>query len=285
MKSCISLIFDKNVVVPAAVLIQSICDNYYDNDDLDVVCCIPNEDKSVFEEVTSMVKLPPRINLKLVPITAKKFPWSSEVNKTSTHQWPPIERYKVFLGSLLSDYDKTIYLDTDMLVVKNIQPILDHPMYSKFMAVPDVIGTEFHFLKSRGETSYLNTGLMIIDLNWWREAEIEKIMLDHLKNNPYVRMATEELCNTYLKKYWHPLPFSFNFYAFSRNEFEAPNYDESSFLPTHYNHATIIHFAGLTKPWTYKEMIGREDSSLLGEKWRRMAKAAEELKESRNHSK
>lgn len=275
MKSCISLIFDEKLVVPAAVLIQSISDNYHDNQELDIVCCIPGESKAPFNQVLSMVDVPKKINIKLVSLTVKMFPWLSILNKTSSDHWaPPIERYKLFLGSFLSGYDKTIYLDTDTMVVKNIQPVLDHPMHNKFMAVPDVTGTEFQFLKSRGELSYLNNGVMIIDLEWWRSEKIEKTILDHLHKEQHVRVGSEELSNVYLKKYWHPLPFTFNFYAFSKDKYKNLNYDESSFLPEHYKHAIIFHFAGQAKPWNYEETLAKKDKSLLGEKWRRMAKVA-----------
>lgn len=286
MKSCISLIFDSKLILPAAVLIQSISNNYYDNEDLDVVCCVSGESESIFNDVLSMVDLKPKINLKLVSLDPKNFPWLTLLDGTSSDHWaPPIERYKLFLGSFLSEYDKTVYLDTDMLVIKNIQPVLDHPMHNKIMAVVDVTGAEFQFLKSRGEAAYLTNGTMIIDLNWWREFGVEEIVLAHLESKPHVRVGSEELANSYLKNYWHPLPFSFNFYQFSRDKYGIPDYDESSFLPDHYRHATVIHFVGQIKPWNFKELTGMGDTSLLGERWRKMAKAAKELRESRNRSK
>lgn len=275
MKSCISLVFDETLTVPAAVLIQSISDNYHDNEGLDIVCCIPGESSAVFKKVTSMLKIRPRIKVKLVSVNKKAFPWLDTLDASTSDHWaPPIERYKLFLGSFLPDYDKVIYFDTDMLVVNNIQPILDHPQYREFMAVVDVSGTEFQFLKSRGELAYLNNGVMIIDLNWWRDTGIEKIMLNHLENSPHVRVASEEMCNIYLKDYWYPLPFTFNFYKFSRGNDEIPNYDESVGLPEHYKHVIAFHFAGQEKPWNFKEIVKREDTSLLGQKWRRMAEAA-----------
>lgn len=282
MKSCISLIFDFRLTVPAAVLLQSISNNYHDNEELDVVCCVPGESENIFNEVSSMVNLNPRINLKLVSLDPKNFPWLTLLDATSSDHWaPPIERYKLFLGSFLSEYDKTIYLDTDMLIVKNIQPVLDHPMHNKIMAVVDVSGAEFQFLKSRGEAAYLTNGTMIIDLNWWREFEVEKIVLAHLEREPHVRVGSEELANIYLKNYWHPLPFSFNFYQFSRDKYGIPDYDESSFLPNHYKHAIVIHFVGQAKPWNYEEITTKKDDSLLGEKWRRMAKDAKELRKNK----
>lgn len=279
MKSCISLIFDESYVVQAAVLIQSLSDNYHDNEYLDIVCCIPGKSGIIFNEVMSMVKVRPRVNVKLVRVNEKNFPWISVLDKSSSdHHAPPLERYKLFLGSFLPEYDKTIYLDTDTMAVQNIQPMLDHPLHNKFMAVVDVSGCEFQFMKSRGESAYLNNGVMIIDLDWWRESEIEKVILEHVENDSHVRFGSEMLANIYLKDYWHPLPFTFNFYKFSRNEREVPNYDESRELPEHYKHAIIFHFAGPEKPWNFLEAVSKKDNSLLGEKWRRRAETAESLR-------
>lgn len=272
-KSCIVLIFDKVMALHACVTIKSIADNYHDNDPLDLVLCIPGEDANqLYNQIRQAVQVDSRINFKLVEITKNKFKWLSKTENVKTRHWcPPIDFYKLFLGSLLPKYDKAIYMDVDTLVVQNIQPILDHPMRNKIMAVVEVCGAEFAFLKSRGEDSHFNNGVMIVDLNWWRDSKIETVFANHLEKAEMISMSTEEITNTYLKPYWSPLPFTFNFYQFSRDMYGIPNFDESNILPIHYRHVILFHFGGRAKPWNFEELTEKKDTSFLGEKWRKLA--------------
>lgn len=277
LKSCIVLTFDVRMALPASVLIKSIIKNYFDYDDLDIVCAFLGDYKDI-EYLNNLLKnvenAGSKINIKIIEINKNKFTWLEKLeNINSRHHAPSsIDLCKLFLGSILSEYDKAIYLDADMIAVKNIQPILDYPIYNKLMAVVDTTGAEYYYLKSKGESPHINTGLMIIDLNWWRESKIEDLFIEHIQSAKIISMNAEELINTYAKPYWSPVPYSFNFYQFSRDKYGIPNYDESNLMPQHYAHAIIFHFVNVTKPWNFKEMVHKEDTSLLGEKWRRMAK-------------
>jgi len=274
-KTCIAITFDINMALPAAVLIQSIVDNYFDFDELDVVCGFMGsaEDFTYLNKLLSAIKTDGRVQIKVIEISKEKFEWVEKLkNINARHHAPPsIDLCKLFLGSIFADYGKLIYLDTDMLVVKNIQPILDHPVTNKIMAIVDISGPEYYYLKSRGELAHLNTGFMIVDLNWWRDSDIEKQFLEHIEQAEIISMSAEELINLYAKSHWSPVPYTFNFFQYTRDRYGIPNYDESNILPQHYKHAIVFHFVGAAKPWNYEKMIQKKDESLLGEKWRRLA--------------
>ena len=273
---CIVHIFDEPMLLPAAVAIQSIADNYHDNEDLHVVCCMPEGSEQAFESLNQMLDVDSRIVLKLVTIKKSEFGWLEKASNIESRHWAPtsIDFCKLFLGTLLPEYKKAIYMDIDVMAVSNIQPILDHPINGEVMAVIEIAGAEYGFLKSRGEAAHFSNGLLIMDLNWWRTSGIEETFQKHLQNVDETSMGGEEVSNLYLGKYWSPLPFTFNFMNFTRDKYGIPNYDESNSMPWHYKHAIIFHFAGRAKPWNYKEMVSKKDKSLLGERWRRMAEAA-----------
>ena len=274
-KTCIALTFDANMSLPAAVLIQSIVDNYFDFDEIDIVCGFMGNQNEVAElkKLILNIDTDGRIRINIVEITKEKFDWLDKISKVKVrhHAPPSIDLCKLFLGSVFSEYKKAIYLDTDMLVVRNIQPILDHPMHNKITAIVDISAPEYYYLKSKGEIAHLNTGFMIVDLEWWRTSRIEEKFLKHIEETEVISMSAEELINIYAKPYWAPAPYTFNFFQYTRDKFGIPNYDESNIIPQHYKHAIIFHFVGAAKPWNYKEMVNREDKSLLGEKWRRLA--------------
>lgn len=266
--------FDKNIVLPAAVLIQSISDHYFLNYDLDIVCCVSGDSEQIFDEIQSLVNISSRINLKLVSINENNFPFIKDLEKAKTNHWainPAAEMYKLFLGSLLEGYDKTIYIDCDVIAVNNIQPILEHPMTGKVMCVVDTTATEFSGPKLPAHRAYFNNGVVIADLNWWRDSNIEETFLNYIKETGFIAMGAEELYNLYLSAELHPLPFTFNFYQFTRDKDGIPNYDESVSLPTHYKSAILMHFGGGSKPWNFEKMTKKEDTSFLGKKWRKLA--------------
>jgi lipopolysaccharide biosynthesis glycosyltransferase len=273
--TCIALIFDAKMSLPASVLIQSIVDNYFDIDGLDIVCGFAGttEELNYLNALISGINRNSRFKIKVLEITKEKFGWLDKLSKVKArhHAPPSIDLCKLFLGSLLADYKKAIYLDTDMLVVRNIQPIIDHPVYNKVMAIVDISGPEYYYLKSKGEMAHLNTGFMIVDLEWWRTSGIELQFLEHIEKTDVISMSAEELINIYAKSNWSPVPYTFNFFQYTRDQFGVPNYDESNILPQHYKHAIVYHFVGGAKPWNYEEMVQKKDESLLGEKWRRLA--------------
>lgn len=273
--TCIALTFDANMSLPAAVLIQSIVDNYFDYDDIDVVCGFMGSPEELAElrKLISGIVRDGRVNVKIVEITKEKFGWLDKLSgvKARHHAPPSIDLCKLFLGSVFADYKKAIYLDTDMLIVRNIQPILDHPMHNKITAIVDISGPEYYYLKSKGEIAHLNTGFMIVDLDWWRSSGIESKFLEHVEKAEIISMSAEELINIYAKPYWAPAPYTFNFFQYTRDVYGIPNYDESNILPQHYKHAIVFHFVGAAKPWNYEQLTRKKDTSLLGEKWRRMA--------------
>lgn len=274
-KTCISLLFDKHVVLQAATLIQSISDNHFLNYNLDIVCCISGDSEQIFDEVRSLVDVKSKINLELVSINEDNFPFIKRLKEVKTNHWatdPAVELGKLFLGSYLKNYDKTIYIDCDVLAVNNVQPLLEHPMLGNVMCVVDTTSTEFCGVKVPSHRAYFNNGVVIADLNWWRDSKIEDTFLNHIEEVKFVAMGAEELYNVYLAAEMYPLPFTFNFYQFTRDKDGIPDFDESVSLPAHYNSAILIHFGGAAKPWNYKEKTKKEDVSLMGSRWRKLSK-------------
>jgi lipopolysaccharide biosynthesis glycosyltransferase len=265
MKTAIVTIFDEGYLEHAAVFLSSLSDNYHYHEELDVVCMVPDGTDEVFDRLSKLLDLDPRVNVYFKSIDVAKFPWIASA--VSDHWGTATTWFRLFLGQLLPEYDKAIYFDVDMLVVDNIQPILDHPMHNKFMAVMDPVGVEYIYQRSRGAISYLTDGMFVADLNWWRDSNIESTFIEYIEENGIDILLEEHVLNACIKPYWHPLPFTFNFYMFKRDKFGVPDFDDSD-MKLHYKHAIVFHFAGKAKPWNFKELIGKEDISALGSKWR-----------------
>jgi len=268
MKTAIVLCLDSNYVEPAAVFLESLAENYHFRKEIDIACVMPVEDSAGFETLKSLVNLDLRFNLKLYTVSESDYSWANNLS-VDGKKIPKTVWYRLFLGSILKDYEKAIYFDPDILIVDDIQPILDHPMRNKFMAAYDVVGVPYLYNLHRGTVSHFVTGVLILDLNWWRSSGIENQFQDDVEKFGPDELLDEYLMNKYLKDVWYPLPFSFNFHAFTTDAHGVPDWD-STYLPWHfYKHAIAFHFAGPVKPWNYSTVITKEDTSRLGSEWRR----------------
>lgn len=270
MKTAIAIFFDDNYLDKASVFLQSLSENYHAYEPLTIVCGVPEGTEISLESLYESLDIKPRIRLELLTISKDSFPWLAEID--SSHGWiSSTAWYRLYMGSLLPDYDKVIYFDVDALIVENVQPILEYPMYSHFMAVMDITGVEFGASKTRGEVPWINSGMFIADLNWWRFSGVEEEFTEYIKNNTAGLLADEDAINNSkeIRSNWSALPFVFNFYCFKKDAHGITNFDESDILPVHYKHAIFMHFAGSIKPWTYKDLTGNDDKSILGSEWRR----------------
>lgn len=217
MRTAIVMCFDDGYIDPASVLIESISENYYSRKILDIICIMPEESSMGFDVLASQVNLSGNVNLMLVKVPASELQWLNGLT-ANDKTYPASIWYRLFLGSLLPDYDKAIYLDPDMLVVSDIQPILNYPMYNKLMAVYDpVIGVQYLYERGNLNVSHFISGMFIADLNWWRESGIEQVFEKDLRDNGPDELLDEHLMNKYLLPYWHALPATFNFCFFDSN--------------------------------------------------------------------
>lgn len=278
MKTAGVLCIDKNYVEPAAVFLDSLSENYHYWDDLDIVCVMPEKDATAFQTLTSLVSLKLNINLKLKVALDADYAWLEDI-KSDRRTVNPSTWHRLFLGSLLEGYDKAIYFDPDMLVVKDVQPIFSHPMYGMVMATFDTIGVPYMYgLEHGGDLVHFVSGLMIINLDLWRKSNVESLIKQDLLNNELHVLIDEYYLNKYLVQDWHPLPVTFNFISFKHDKYGVPDWD-STFLPrAYYEHAIIFHFAGKIKPWNFAELTGI-DSSKLGAEWRRRRELLETSRE------
>lgn len=267
MKTAITICLDANYIEPAAVFLESLSENYHYRYEVDVVCVMPEEDAEAFDKLKKMVDLELRVNLKLATVPTERFSWLRDLYVKGKH-FPASVWHRLFLGSILEDYDKVIYFDTDILIVSNIQPILNYPMYGKLMAVFDAtIGVPYLYNMHQGHLSHFISGMFIADLNWWRESGIEAKFEEDIKANGPNELMDEYLLNKYGIEEWHALPVTFNFCFFDFDKYGVPQWDSPT-LPMHFKHAIAVHYAGPIKPWNFNDIAGT-DKSRLGAEWRR----------------
>lgn len=138
----------------------------------------------------------------------KKCRWENlEINEESFQKCKPgpgnskMAYARLLIGSLLNDIEKVIYIDVDFLVLKDIGEIWNLDMQGKIawacrdIAIPNLNGeSPLPIPDEEKQLPYFNSGLLLLDLNLWRERDIENRSLEIALVNK-TRFADQALLN------------------------------------------------------------------------------------------
>lgn len=178
------------------------------------------------------------------------FHWKDEKEfSTKGSGFPAIVFARLLLPELFPQYDRAIYLDSDMLVERDIGELYDTPLEGRAIgAVPEDLWKDVfqkngffdpenkityrEYYGNLGITPdhpYCNSGLLLMDMALLRQLGIGKIVRQHSKDK--LRFPDQDLLNAYLKDTILPLDRCWN------NLFYTPDPEGRQ----------IIHY--LQKPW------------------------------------
>ena len=173
---------------------------------------------------------------------------------------------RLFIGSLLPRYvSRLIYIDCDTYINGKIGPLFDFPLIKIVGAVIDLYPSLYNkIIGFSKDDKYYNSGVLLIDMDKWRNVEIEKQICNHissLKKTYY--MHDQDILNVVLKTEIEPLPLMYNMMYISRayNAGQILKFSEKT-QSTYYDNQSIenakkapiiIHYAGdyFGKPWDF----------------------------------
>jgi lipopolysaccharide biosynthesis glycosyltransferase len=159
--------------------------------------------------------------------------------------------YRILLSSIVDDnISKILYLDSDVVVANNIMSIfsLDIDNYA-LAAVEDHQTTNEHRMQLSlpYDAKYFNSGVMFINLDYWRKNNSENQLLEFAKRKRRVYFHDQDALNKVFNSQWFLLPHKWN-------KFHICQTDNLSFHDwrdkyEYSKHPMIIHFAATEKPW------------------------------------
>lgn len=162
--------------------------------------------------------------------------------------------------ALPSDVGRVLYLDVDVVVRRDLEPLLSVDLEGT--AVAAVQSVHYPFVATRGavndwlelgadpSTPFFNAGVLVIDLDRWRSERIEERALDYLRSEHLGGGADQEALNVALAGRWKRLapvwnqqtPMLSNDYG-AHLVFTAAEIDEARRDPA------VVHFQTRPKPW------------------------------------
>ncbi len=167
--------------------------------------------------------------------------------------------YRLFCSSILNqNIHKVLYLDSDMIINGSIKDLWDIDLGNN--SVAGVINPLTKRLAKRitkyldkEEDVYINGGVQLINLDFWRNNNVEKKYVDFIKkDSQWIKFVDQDVLNVVLRGTIISLPITYNLqHQFLYKDKYLKSILKGKFEEIHEARLNprIIHFTGPIKPW------------------------------------
>ena len=234
-KVSIALCIDENLVEHVGVLLYSISVNT--SSFVDVYIIHDNLSYSSLEKLTELDKSFPTIKINIIKIPDNI---QNQLNKISLegNKLPVTSCYRFILANLLPSLDRIIYLDVDTLVLRDLTELWRTDLEGKFIGVVKDALINLNVAQKivSERKSYFNSGMLLMDLNLFREYDICSDLIDFaIDVAEYCEYGDQDILNYYFIDGYKLLDIKWNC---GRERLEGREKEVG-----------IVHFYGLEKPW------------------------------------
>lgn len=158
---------------------------------------------------------------------------------------------KFWFAELLSNVDKALYLDGDVLIKGDLQNLFDIDLQDDFVAaVKDLPIYDDDYRQKKGLDEYFNSGVMLLNLGLMRRENVSKKLLDiklHLSDSKYM---DQDSFNIAFKNRIKFISVLYNFIPKDLDDHSQEEFNEFyNITNDDLNKVEIIHLSGMIKPW------------------------------------
>lgn len=245
----IALISDENYIIPTVVLLQSLKDTKSASSFYDIHILTDNVQEA------SLILLKDyscnNINVTIHQINNKYMDLHNNNDYVTNAAF-----IKFDIPNILSKYSKILYLDSDIIVLKDLNKIFDIDLENKYAAVvADVADIFYKKSKELQLNSYFNSGVILFNAEKYRTDKMNTKMLEIYKEHGESFIChDQDTLNIGFKENVVFLNPKYNFMQ-SFNEFPMKKvmkfYNMKNLLK--FEDIFIIHYTRL-KPWKYKHI-------------------------------
>ena len=246
---------DNNYAMPLAVTVRSALANLKSNRKIGLFILDGGISKSNKKKIIKSLELE-KIDISWIQIDETQL-----TNLVLTRHLTTTAYYRLLITKFLPlEFDKAIYLDTDMIVKGNLEELWNIPLEDNYaLAVQDDV--ELYISMSGGlrnyqdvgicpDYKYFNSGLLVINLEKWRSENIGEKVLEYIRQNrEYVRNDQDGLNAILAGKWgeihprWNQMPRIYDYSSWQESPHAEDIYKELLHQPC------IIHFTNSPKPW------------------------------------
>ena len=261
----VAFITDKDYVLPTSVAIASLKKSKDAKSSycIHVLCDgVRNSERYALMSLSG-------VNFKVETINVKRKPYFEQAEQKIKHV-SHTAFFKFELPNLFPRIDKMLYLDGDVLAIRDVSALYDTDIDDYYAAVVKDMRPMLKYsppiLEKLGcqHKAYFNSGMMLLNLKKMRDDAMTEKLVDYRLNgvNFFTDQDALNVCFDEKVKYLHPYN---NWVVTMDSDFvraEVETYHGISGLPVYpaqrWKACTILHVAGLKKPWRdTKSEIGR----------------------------
>jgi lipopolysaccharide biosynthesis glycosyltransferase len=176
-------------------------------------------------------------------------------NSVKNHHFNRAVYFRLLMAEMLP-FDKVLYLDADVVVNGSLKSFMDINIENSMIAA--VVNPGFYRhknLRMSQQSDYFNAGVLLVNLEKWREKNIAKRCIDYIDSNKAnIEFADQDVLNAIVDGDWIKVPLKYNQQAliFEKNFLKAHNcFDEEELIEAREN-PVVIHYSGSRKPWHVK---------------------------------
>lgn len=241
---------DKNYIMPCGVMMRSVCENNQ-KEHITFHLII---DKSVDDKCKN------KLQQCLVGNTSIQFYHFDNSILTkytigNEHHLTIATYYRLFICNLLpQNINRIIYLDCDLVVRHSLNKLWKTDLTNKALgAVTDMseaVTERYSRLNYSQSLGYFNAGVLLINLEYWREHNLQDVFWNYMKENiDKLKQHDQDVLNYTCRDCKVNLPFIYNSqdgFGYNRAYFDVKKYAQE--LPQALTAPVILHFTG-NKPW------------------------------------
>ena len=153
--------------------------------------------------------------------------------------------YRLFIPEIVKG-DKALYLDADIVVTQCIDDLYNTDISNTFLAAVnnhDVYN--YQDLEMECSAKYFNSGVMLINLNYWRAGNIKERVVEFIVRKPEaVQYLDQDGLNSVINGNWLELHPRYNLHT----RLLYIEYDSSPAIKEAIEDPVIIHYTGSSKP-------------------------------------
>lgn len=179
------------------------------------------------------------------------------------HKWSPTVYARLYAPQLLPDAKRILYLDCDTLVLEPLRDLWNMDLEGRSCAAVSEPFSALHKrnIGMKAEEAYYNSGVMIIDLEKWREEGALQHFFDVIaRQNGHVSYPDQGVINEVYHGRIYTLPAKYNFFTlycdFSYEETNRFRADRNVYSPEEVEAArkepAIVHLSAsflTNRPW------------------------------------
>ena len=244
---------DKWFVMPTGVMMYSACVN---NPDVDIVFHVIYDDSVTFKNRRNLEETMEGFKGKSIAfyhVDVTKFPCFPNITLGS--HVTQASYYRLMLSEILpKSIRKVLYLDGDIIVRHSLLPLWDTNLKDYAVGVvPDRIEWEeafYHRLNIPPQFGYFNAGVVLINLEYWREHNVAKDFISYIQEHADILdCCDQDVLNAFFydKKVVIPLKYNLICGFLRKHPQDFGKYEKE--LIDAFKNPVIVHFSG-EKPWS-----------------------------------